>query len=151
MELGVITSPDIENEIYSRGITVGEPPPGVTPPPILPPPPGVTPSPISPIVVVPPRGEIPYEPFLPLYPPAVVTPDVDEGILPYIPAGVEPGKGLGKGLWAILGIAAFALVFLGGQEPTPRSPRRRSEARPRRRTEPEEEAYEEDYGEEEVL
>ena len=120
---GVITSQDVQNELVSRGITVGvglpAPPDEIPEAPVIPPE-----APQEPIVVVAPRGEIDYEPYIPIYPPPIVTLDVaeeeeEEEILPFIPAEIRPEakKGINKGLLAVMGVAAFALIALGAQEP----------------------------------
>jgi len=118
---GVITSQDVQNELVSRGITVGvglpAPPDEIPEARVIPPE-----APQEPVVVVAPRGEIDYEPYIPIYPPPIVTLDVaeeeEEEILPYIPGEIRPEveKGINKGLLVVMGLAVFALVALGGQE-----------------------------------
>lgn len=122
---GIVTKTDIDIELASRGIMVREGgaitetvvvSPGIVVP---------TTSPESPITVLP-RGEIDtYEPFIPIYPPAVVSPEdvTPEEILPYIPGTGTPEaeKGLDKGLLVIIAITAFALMALAKPKPEQRS------------------------------
>lgn len=128
---GEITSLDVQNELVSRGIIVGVAPPD-----------GQIPDgPDEAIVIVGPGDRIDYDGrYLPIYPTPVVTEvEEEERILPYLPD--EEEKPANRWLLGILGIAVFALIALGGEEPP--APRR-----PRKRPEPEE-AYEEYYSEEE--
>lgn len=133
MGLGVITDSDIRAELISRGITVSLP--GVTTPsvPVSPVPPAVTfippAEPQEPVTVLPAPGRdhiYPYEPYLPIYPPAVVYPqDVEEEVFPYVTPGVPAKTGLSTGLVVVLGITAFALVALSKPKTTQRSRRPR--------------------------
>lgn len=126
MNFGVITQGDIATELASRGISVGEPAPGVSPvlpvvslPVVLPPPE----APEQPITVLP-RDTTIYEPYIPIYPPPVVTPeDVTEEIVPYVPrvAEIVEEKGLNKGLLILIGITAFALMVLAKPKPPQRT------------------------------
>ena len=146
MSLGVITPGAIANELASRGISVGVPAlPGVTlphfPPPISPkiePPPPIVPPPEDPDqpVTVLPRGKPQdyYEPYIPIYPPAVVSPEdvTVTPIMPYIPVRPQPEpeekKGLDKNLMIIIGVAALGLMMFA----RPRSGRRGDEYQRRR-------------------
>lgn len=119
--LGVITERDIADELVSRGIRVRTAPlidieePVIPPPPVLPPPE----APEQPITVLP-RKPIHYEPYIPIYPPPVVSPeDITEEIVPYVPpvALPEEKKGLDKGLLILIGITAFALMTLAKPKP----------------------------------
>jgi len=121
MNFGVITGADIENELASRGISVGTPPPGVE---LVAPPGEVPEAPQQPITVIPPGPIDYYEPYIPFYPPAVVTPeDVEEEIVPYVPKVTEivEKKGLDKGLLILVGITAFALMALAKPKPPQRT------------------------------
>lgn len=127
MNFGVITHGDIATELASRGISVGTPPP----PPgeeLVAPPGQVMPrpeAPEQPITVMPPGPIVDYyEPYIPIYPPAVVTPeDVTEEIVPYVPRVAETveEKGLSKGLLILVGITAFALMALAKPKPPQRT------------------------------
>lgn len=122
MNLGVITERDISSELLSRGIRVGAAPPVeplVTIPPVVTPPA----SPTQPITVLPRVPTDYYEPYIPIYPPAVVSPEdvtEEEEILPYIPGARVPEekKGLNKGLLIVIGITAFSLMVLAKPKPT---------------------------------
>lgn len=118
--LGAITQRDIENELVARGITAHVPTPVDTPSLPSPPPSIPTPpiDPTQPITVLPPAPIDYYEPYIPIYPPAVVTP---EDIAPYPGEPVEEKKGLSKGLLAVIGITAFALMVLAKPKPTTRA------------------------------
>lgn len=121
--LGVITGRDISTELLSRGIRVGAAPPAeplVTIPAVVTPPA----SPTQPITVLP-RAPITYhEPYIPIYPPAVVSPEdvTEEEVLPYIPGARVPEekRGLDKGLLVVIGITAFALMVLAKPKPSKR-------------------------------
>lgn len=138
MIFGVITSGDIATELASRGISVSAAPDSGE---IVISPPGIVDTQETPQdqIVVLPRTEIDYPPYIPIYPPAVVSPeDVIEEILPYIPGTEEAveKKGLDKGLLILIGVTAFALMVLSKSKPPqgrPRSDPRRYYQRQRRR------------------
>ncbi len=134
--LGVITDTDVDEELYLRGITIKDTPPV---PPIPPPS-----DPDNGIVVIPPNGKLPDDPYLPVIPPVIPPVVTPNGDVPYIPGAVVK-KGLSKAVIAILAAGIFAIMFLGQEEPEPK-PRQR----PRKRREPEPEPDYEDYEEEEV-
>jgi len=142
MQFGVITNTDIENELLARGITVTMAPPvpdgedGEIPDGLLVPPDG----PEDAIVVVGPRDEIDYDgKYIPIYPTPVITEmeEEEEEILPPIPNGVEVEKGINKWLLVVMGVAVFALIALGGQQPV-RTQRRRQPSEPEAYSEEEE-------------
>jgi len=134
--LGVITDLDIRTELLSRGITIAVP--GVTTPvatvtPVTPvvtvPPPE---APVEPITVSPGMPPTHYEPYIPYYPPAFVSPaDVEEEEV-WTPAR-EPARagGIDTRLIVLLGIAAFSLVALSRRKNglQRRKPGRRTPAR----------------------
>ena len=119
MNLGVITGRDISTELMSRGIRVGVATP-VESPAIIPPVVSPPVSPTQPITVLP-RVIDYYEPYMPIYPPAVVSPEdvTEEEVLPYIPGARAPEekRGLDKGLLVVIGITAFALMVLAKPKP----------------------------------
>lgn len=133
--LGIITYSDIRAELVSRGITIAVPGvttpvatvPTVTPPVVTFPPPE---APVEPITVSPQQPPEYYEPYIPYYPPAIVSPaDVEEEVL--ITAR-EPAKaGIDTGVIILLGIAALSLVALSKRKNglQRRKPRRRRPAR----------------------
>lgn len=137
MNFGVITQNDIATELASRGISVSAAPDSGE---IVISPPGIEDTQETPEdqIVVLPRTEIDYPPYIPIYPPVVVSPeDVTEEIFPYPgeTVGVEK-KGLDKGLLILVGVTAFALMVLSKSKPPrsePRSDRRRYYQRQRRR------------------
>ena len=130
MNFGVITQRDIATELASRGISVGIPPPGeapveepvISPPPVVPPPD----APRKPITVLPRPSS--YEPYIPFFPPPVVSPeDVTEELVPYVaPIPVvapTEKKGLDRGLLIVIGITAFALMALSKPPAREKRPR----------------------------
>jgi len=126
MNLGIITGPDISTELTSRGIRVGAAPefPAIIPTVVTPPEAPTQPITVLPRVVLP---DVPdyYEPYIPIYPPAVVIQEdvAEEEILPYIPAARVPEekRGLDKVLLIVIGITAFSLMVLAKPKPKPRT------------------------------
>ena len=142
--LGVITDFDIRTELLSRGITIAVP--GVTTPvaPVTPVTPVVTlpppEAPVQPITVSPGQPPDYYEPYIPYYPPAFVSPaevEEEEGVLPA--RGRAEAGGIDRGVIILLGIGAISLVALSKRKNglssfeesklQRRKPRRRAPAR----------------------